>query len=114
MDELEGEQTTNLEAAEVSVDQWQEESGAMVVRISGEVDMSNADVLRETIDPIAASDVHHLIFDLGGLEFIDSSGLTVLLAAAQKVPQVQLRDPSPIVRRIVEVTGLGEVLPTEP
>jgi anti-sigma B factor antagonist len=114
MDELEGEQTTNLEAAEVSVDQWREESGAIVVRITGEVDMSNADVLRETIDPIAASEVGHLIFDLGGLEFIDSSGLTVLLAAAQKVPQVQLRDPSPIVRRIVEVTGLAEVLPTEP
>jgi anti-sigma B factor antagonist len=114
MDELEGEQTTNLEAAEVSVDQWEEGPGAIVVRITGEVDMSNADVLRETIDPIAASDVGRLIFDLGGLEFIDSSGLTVLLAAAQKVPHVQLRDPSPIVRRIIEVTGLAEVLPTEP
>jgi anti-sigma B factor antagonist len=114
MDELESEQTSNLEAAEVSVDQWREGSGAIVVRISGEVDMSNADVLRETIDPIAASDVEHLIFDLAGLQFIDSSGLTVLLAAAQKIPQVQLRNPSSIVRRIVEVTGLGEVLPTEP
>ena len=114
MDELEGEQTTSLEAAEVTVDQWREGSGAVVVRIGGEVDMSNADVLRETIDPIVASDVEHLIFDLGELQFIDSSGLTVLLAAAQKIPQVQLRNPSAIVRRIVEVTGLGEVLPTEP
>jgi anti-sigma B factor antagonist len=114
MDELEGEHTTNLEAAEVSVDQWREASGAVVVRIIGEVDMSNADVLRETIDPITASDVDHLIFDLGELQFIDSSGLTVLLAAAQKLPLVQLRNPSAIVRRIIEVTGLGEVLPTEP
>ncbi len=113
MDELEGEHTTNLEAAEVSVDHWREASGAVVVRIIGEVDMSNTDVLRETIDPIMASDVDHLIFDLGELQFIDSSGLTVLLAAAQKLPQVQLRNPSPIVRRIIEVTGLGEVLPTE-
>jgi len=86
----------------------------VVVRVGGEVDMSNADVLRQTVEPIAESDVERLIFDLGGLEFIDSSGLTVLLAAAQKIPLVQLRDPSPIVRRIVEVTGLGEVLPTEP
>jgi anti-sigma B factor antagonist len=114
MDEVERERTTNLEAAEVSVDQWRESSGATVVRISGEVDMSNADILRATIDPIAASDVEHLVFDLGGLQFIDSSGLTVLLAAAQKIRVVQLRDPSPIVRRIVEVTGLVEVLPTEP
>jgi anti-anti-sigma factor len=114
MDELEGEKTTNLEAAQVSVEQWRESSGATVVRIGGEVDMSNADVLRNTIDPIAASEVGHLIFDLGELQFIDSSGLTVLLAAAQRIPLVQLRNPSPIVRRIVEVTGLGEVLPTEP
>ncbi len=114
MDELEGEHTTNLEAAEVSVDHWREASGAVVVRIIGEVDMSSAlTSCLQTIDPIMASDVDHLIFDLGELQFIDSSGLTVLLAAAQKLPQVQLRNPSPIVRRIIEVTGLGEVLPTE-
>jgi anti-anti-sigma factor len=116
MDELEGKQgeTTNLEAAQASVDQWREASGALVVRISGEIDMSNAGTLRETIDPILDSDLQHLIFDLSELEFIDSSGLTVLLAATQKVPLVQLRNPSPIVRRVVEVTGLGDVLPTEP
>jgi anti-anti-sigma factor len=116
MDELEGkqEETTNLEAAQASVDQWREASGALVVRIAGEIDMSNAGTLRGTIDPVLDSDIQHLIFDLSELEFIDSSGLTVLLAATQKVTLVQLRNPSPIVRRVVEVTGLGDVLPTEP
>jgi anti-anti-sigma factor len=106
--------TTNLEGAEASVDQWREDSGALVVRVTGEVDMSNASIVQEAIDQETGTGVDHLIFDVGGLEFIDSSGLAVLLSAAQKVPLVQLRNPSPIVRRVVEVTGLSETLPTEP
>jgi anti-sigma B factor antagonist len=114
MDDLDDEKATNLEGADASVEQWREESGALVVRVTGEVDMSNAGDIREVVDQVTATGVDRLIFDLGGLEFIDSSGLAVLLAAAQKVPSVQLRNPSPIVRRVVEVTGLSETLPTEP
>lgn len=114
MDDLDDEKTTNLEGADASVEQWREESGALVIRVTGEVDMSNAGDIREVVDQVTGTGVDRLIFDLGGLEFIDSSGLAVLLAAAQKVPSVQLRNPSPIVRRVVEVTGLSETLPTEP
>jgi anti-anti-sigma factor len=115
MDELnEDKKTTNLEGAQASVDQWQEDSGALVVRVTGEVDMSNASNVQEVVDQVTGTAVERLVFDLGGLEFIDSSGLAVLLSAAQKVPSVQLRNPSPIVRRVVEVTGLSETLPTEP
>jgi anti-sigma B factor antagonist len=114
MDDLDDEKATNLEGADASVEQWREESGARVVRVTGEVDMSNAGDIREVVDQVTATGVDRLIFDLGGLEFIDSSGLAVLLAAAQRVPSVQLRNPSPIVRRVVEVTGLSETLPTEP
>ena len=66
--------------------------------------------VQEVVDQVTGTGVDRLIFDLGGLEFIDSSGLAVLLAAAQKVPSVQLRNPSPIVRRVVEVTGLSEIV----
>jgi anti-anti-sigma factor len=114
MDELDDDRTSNLEGADASVDQWHEGPDALVVRVTGEVDMSNAATVQEVIDRVTGAGVEHLIFDLGGLEFIDSSGLAVLLSAAQKVPSVQLRNPSPIVRRVVEVTGLSETLPTEP
>lgn len=114
MDELNDNKTPDLEGAEASVDHWREGSGALVVRVTGEVDMSNAASVREVVDQVMGTDVKSLIFDLGGLEFIDSSGLAVLLTVAQKVPSVQLRNPSPIVRRVVEVTGLSETLPTEP
>ena len=42
---------------------------------------------------------------------MDSAGIAVLLAASRKVPSVSLRDPSPAVRRVLEMTGLTTVLP---
>jgi len=38
----------------------------------------------------------------------------VLVSATSKVSVVQLRDPSPVVRRVIELTGLSGVLPIEP
>jgi anti-anti-sigma factor len=112
-DEREEDKSPSLEGAEVSVEHWHEDPGTLVVRITGEVDMSNASNVQEQVGEAMSADLERLTFDLGGLEFIDSSGLAVLLAAAQTVASVQLRNPSPIVRRVIEVTGLAETLPTE-
>jgi anti-anti-sigma factor len=113
MDEREESKNPGQEGADVSVHHWREEPGILVVRVTGEVDMSNAAHVQEVVDHAIVPDIERLIFDLGSLEFIDSSGLAVLLAAAQKVSSVQLRNPSAIVRRVIEVTGLSETLPTE-
>jgi anti-anti-sigma factor len=113
MDKQEESKSPGQEGAEVSVDHWREEPRTLVVRVTGEVDMSNAAHVQEIVDHAIGPDVERLIFDLGTLEFIDSSGLAVLLAVAQKVSSVQLRSPSAIVRRVIEVTGLSETLPTE-
>jgi anti-anti-sigma factor len=45
---------------------------------------------------------------------MDSAGIAVLVGVAAKVNAVQLRQPSPAVRRVVELTGLSGVLPIEP
>ena len=50
------------------------------------------------------------MFDLSELSFMDSAGFAVLLGGARRVPLVRLRDPTPAVRRVVEVTGLTTVL----
>jgi anti-anti-sigma factor len=44
---------------------------------------------------------------------MDSAGIAVLIRAAANVNAIHLRDPSPIVRRLIEVTGLSGVLPIE-
>jgi anti-anti-sigma factor len=94
------------------VDDWPEGPGH-TVKIAGELDVSNVESVRPVVDRVATSRPRILTFDLSELRFIDSSGLGLLLSTAKEVGTVQLRNPSPSVRRVIEITGVGEVLPLE-
>jgi anti-anti-sigma factor len=100
--------------ADVVIDTRVDESGSTVVSLSGELDSSNADALVAALEPITATSTARLVFDLSALRFMDSAGIAVLLGAAAKVGSVGVRNPSPAVRRVVELTGLTDVLSIEP
>ena len=101
-------------AAEIVIDTRIDPTGVPIVAVSGELDSSNAASLEATIASIAAEHPERLIFDLSGLRFMDSAGIAVLVGVAAKVNAVQLREPSQVVRRVIELTGLTGVLPIEP
>ena len=101
-------------AAEIVIDTRIDPTGAPIVVLSGELDSSNVSTLETAVESIMARHPERLIFDLSGLRFIDSAGIAVLIRAAARVNAVSLRNPSSIVRRVVEVTGLSGVLPIEP
>ena len=105
MDELDS-QGGSVGSAAVAFDA----SGIPVVTLTGEIDISNVDSMRAKIDPIVDQAPERVVFDLSGLAFMDSSGIALLLHVAAKARSVHLRDPSTIVRRIIEVTGLSDVL----
>ncbi len=83
-----------------------------VITLAGELDLSNVDVVRSHLAEAIESETERLVFDLSLLQFMDSSGLTLLLAAKQGAPRVELRSPPAAVRRLIEITGLQEALPT--
>lgn len=90
-----------------------DEAGVPVIKLVGEIDLSNVDSVRATIEATVSSAPERIIFDLSGLDFLDSSGIALLLFAAAKSESVELRNASEIVRRIIEVTGLAGVLPMD-
>jgi anti-sigma B factor antagonist len=94
----------------VTVASVREEDGTPVVYLSGELDLTNAGQLSAAIDAALGSYPGRLVLDASGLTFIDSSGIVLLVSATQRVQEVQVRDPSPIVRRLIELTGLSKVL----
>ena len=100
-------------AAEVVISTAPSAPGRAVISVSGELDASNAHELKTVVISIAATHRDELIFELSRLRYMDSAGIAVLLDAASRVGAVRLRDPSPAVRRVVELTGLSEVLPLE-
>jgi anti-anti-sigma factor len=53
------------------------------------------------------------VFDLSSLRFMDSSGIALLLRAREQVGDVVVRNPSAVIQRIIEATGLGDTLPIE-
>ncbi len=87
-----------------------EEEGVPVIQISGELDLATVDTVQDTITRVVDASPATVIFDLGELAFMDSSGLALMLSVAKQVERVELRNPSDIIRRVVEMTGLTEVL----
>jgi len=84
-----------------------------VVRLIGELDAATADDVDAVAIAGTAGGVVRL--ELTGLSFVDSAGLRSLLALRQRATEAGLRliapDPSPIVVRLLEVTGLTELFP---
>jgi len=92
-------------AAEVSA-----EDGMPVIRLSGELDMVSVQRVRPVVERVLTAEDGRLAFDVSELEFMDSSGVALLVSAARKTRQVELRHPTPIVRRLIELAGLTELL----
>lgn len=81
----------------------------VTVAASGEVDISTASRLRSELAD-AMSDAESVVIDLTDVTFMDSHGLRVLIearVAADERPFV-VSAASPNVRRLINVSGLGE------
>jgi anti-sigma B factor antagonist len=87
--------------------------GCTLLTVSGDIDLASAGVLRDAMAR-ALEDAASLIVDVGGVGFIDSSGLTALVWGhweAQKAGgSFSLRRPSAMLRRLMEVTSLDTLL----
>jgi anti-sigma B factor antagonist len=98
--------------AEVVIATGSDPAGNPTVTVSGEVDMSNASSLGEAVATALATQPSRLTFDLTDLRFMDSAGIAVLVGAAAETTVI-VRNPSAIVRRVIEATGLSTVLTLE-
>lgn len=92
-------------------------NGVAVLGVRGEVDSATAPAFREAVNRAQASGVP-VVFDLGGVTFMDSSGLHVLLEAAGTQDEDPasgiIRQASRPVRRLLELTGLEHLLSPQP
>lgn len=89
--------------------------GTVRVAVVGEIDLSNSDTLRVRLrNVLSAPHLHHIEIDLAGVTFLDCSGITLLVvlarAAARTGCRLQITDPQPVVRRVLDLTGLLDVL----
>jgi anti-sigma B factor antagonist len=81
-----------------------------IVTVGGELDMSTAERLAETVNRELRESGNRIVIDLADLTFCDSLGLgtLVVLSRAARVQQTYLllRNPSPFFSRMLDVTGV--------
>ncbi|MDO4582023.1 MAG: anti-sigma factor antagonist [Bacillota bacterium] len=87
----------------------------LMVRISGELDMYTADTLRRRLDAaLAQAATRHICFDFAGVNFIDSSGLGLLLGRYRQVAPaggaLLITNCTPPVYRLLLASGMDKVL----
>jgi anti-sigma B factor antagonist len=89
-----------------------------VLAIAGEVDLDTAPHVRERLADLADKGIRHVIADLTGVEFLDSTGLGVLVGGLKRLRSnggsLTLVIGSDRIVRIFRITGLIAVLPPSP
>lgn len=90
--------------------------GAVVVRVTGEVDLASEERLRQTLLDATKEHEHRLVVDLSSCTFIDSTGIRALLVAHQEAqreggPHFAIVTEAPQILRILSVTGIDDEIP---
>ena len=84
------------------------------VSLHGELDGENAKALEDEFIRVEATSVSRVVLDLSELEFIDATGLAVILRADKRAKNdghvLRLLRPQGRVRRAFELCGLDELL----
>ena len=87
---------------------------AAIITVSGELDLASAPSLASEIEQASRSDSALLVLDLRGLEFMDSTGLSVIIKAHQRLSEqgrdlCLIRGPQQV-QRLLDLTGVAERL----
>lgn len=90
----------------------------LCIRLEGELDHHTADELRTKVNKLMEEElIRHILLNLGGLTFMDSSGLGVILGRYKKIAaaggEMVVCSISPPVRRLFELSGLFKIIRLE-
>ncbi len=94
-----------------------DDAGTLVLRGTGELDVSTVHELRVHFEDAAATDASTVLVDLTGVQFIDSAGVGVLVEGHRGLEavgkQLVVRVSTPATLRVLEVTGMDRYLTVE-
>lgn len=91
-----------------------ERGSSLTLVVEGELDISTARLLDDALAQVETTDAAMIVVDLDHVDFIDASGLHVLLKHAcsdQNGQRVCLTKGSPQAQRLFELTGASDHLP---
>lgn len=100
--------------AAMSFDLTQAGDAGLTVTINGELDITNVDALEAAVSSALERQPGRLIVELSGLRFADSSAIALWVRWSTAVHEIELRDVSSILRRVIDSMGLSDTLNVKP
>ena len=89
-----------------------------VVTAAGEIDLTNAEYLRDALLSALEAGAAGLVADLTAATFLDSAGVTALVRASRRAraneAALRLAVTAPVVLRVIELVGLNQLVPVYP
>jgi anti-anti-sigma factor len=104
----------NANGAPMSFELVPSGDGATVVKVAGELDITTIEDLEQGVQPILDDDPERLVIDVSSLRFADSSAIALWVKWAAIVPGLEIRDPQPLLRRVIDSMGLAQTLRVSP
>jgi anti-sigma B factor antagonist len=98
---------------DLTLNVYSDSPDSTVVAVGGEIDVYSAPKLREKLISLVESGSYHLIIDMEAVEFLDSTGLGVLVGGLKRVRAhdgwIDLVCTQSRILRIFRITGLSRV-----
>lgn len=106
---------SQLDTAQFGLRRERREGGERIL-VHGEMDLATIGIVDREVRRAEATDAASIVLDLDQLEFLDASGVRLLLdvSARSRTNGDRLRitrASGPQVQRVFELTGVGDVLP---
>jgi anti-anti-sigma factor len=79
-----------------------------VMVVTGDLDLITRPVLAERLSAVLGGQPRHLVLDLAGAGFMDCGSARLVVGAGQFLPaggRLVIRRPSPVARRVLQLTG---------
>jgi len=93
------------------------DSGAPVLVARGEIDVYTSPDFRRELQQLVATDSATVVVDFSAVDFIDSSGLGVLVGALKRMRErdgtIALRGMTPSTQKVFDITGLTSLFTIE-
>ena len=105
-----------IEAMDIRGELGGDLEGARLVRVTGEIDLSNAREVMDAIAEAVPNDVSVVVVDLSETTYLDSSGIAMIFRLAERLgysrQELRLVVPSDApIRAVLELTNLPQVIP---
>lgn len=98
---------------DIKIDTRALSESTQAVEVHGEIDVYTSPKVKEIITELIEKGNFHLVINLEGVRYIDSTGLGVLIGALKKVREkdgsINLVCNNPQIKKIFNITGLVKI-----